>query len=107
MSKYGVFSGPYFPIIGLNTERQEVFSPNAGKSGPEKTPFWTLFTQCFVSNLEFCLPILSSLLISWNDNANTVDNAIIRSSRVVVFCKKGVLMNFQNSQENTFSRVSL
>ena len=28
MSKYGVFSGPYFPV----------FSPNAGKYGPEKSP---------------------------------------------------------------------
>ena len=28
MSKYGVISGPYFPVFGLNT----------GKSGPEITP---------------------------------------------------------------------
>ena len=28
MSKYGVISGPYFPI----------FSPNIGKYGPETTP---------------------------------------------------------------------
>ena len=27
--KYGVFSGPYFPV----------FSPNAGNYGPEKTPY--------------------------------------------------------------------
>ena len=40
MSKYGVFSGPYFPVFGLNTEIygvNSVFSPNAGKYGPEKT----------------------------------------------------------------------
>ena len=30
VSKYGVFSGPYFPTFGLNTKRY-VFSPNAGK----------------------------------------------------------------------------
>ena len=35
MSKYGVFPGPYFPVFGLNTE---IFSPNIGKYGPEKTP---------------------------------------------------------------------
>ena len=29
VSKYGVFSGPYFPVFGLNT----------GKCGPEKTPY--------------------------------------------------------------------
>ena len=29
MSKYGVISGPYFPVFGLNT----------GKYGPEITPY--------------------------------------------------------------------
>ena len=29
MTKYGCFSGPYFPAFGLNTERYGVFSPNA------------------------------------------------------------------------------
>ena len=29
MSKYGVFSGPYFPVFG----------PNTGKYGPENTPY--------------------------------------------------------------------
>ena len=36
VSKYGVFSGSYFPVIGLNT----------AKYGPEKRRIWTLFTQC-------------------------------------------------------------
>ena len=33
VSKYGVFSGPYFPVFGLNTE----------KYGPEKTPYLSTF----------------------------------------------------------------
>ena len=33
VSKYGVFSGPYFPVFGLNT----------GKHGPEKTPYLDTF----------------------------------------------------------------
>ena len=33
MSKYGVFSGPYFPI----------FNPNTGKCGPENTPYLDTF----------------------------------------------------------------
>ena len=33
VSKYGVFSGPYFPVFGLNT----------GKYGPEKTPYLDSF----------------------------------------------------------------
>ena len=33
VSKYGVFSGPYF----------HVFSPNTGKHGPEKTPYLEIF----------------------------------------------------------------
>ena len=43
MSKYGVFSGPYFPEFRLNTERYGVFSPNRGKYGPEKTPYLDTF----------------------------------------------------------------
>ena len=33
VSKYGVISGPYFPV----------FSPNTGKYGPEKTPYLDAF----------------------------------------------------------------
>ena len=45
MSKYGVFSDLYFSAFGLNTERYylSVFSPNAGKYGPEKTPYLDTF----------------------------------------------------------------
>ena len=44
-SKCGVFSGPYFPVFGLNTERYylSVFSPNAAEYGPEKTPYLNTF----------------------------------------------------------------
>ena len=42
------FSGRYFPAFGLNTEIYgvNIFSPNAGKQGPEKLCIWKLFTQC-------------------------------------------------------------
>ena len=43
MSKYGVFSVPYFPVFGLKTEIYEVFSPNTGKYGPEKTLYLGTF----------------------------------------------------------------
>ena len=43
VSKYGVISGPYFPAFGLNTERYEVFNRNAGKHGPEITPYLDTF----------------------------------------------------------------
>ena len=43
MSKYGVISGPYFPAFGMNTDRYSVFIPNAGKYGPEITPYLDTF----------------------------------------------------------------
>ena len=52
VSKYGAFSGPCFPAFGLNMERYEVFSPNAGKYGPEKSPCLNTFHAVVV-------PILS------------------------------------------------
>ena len=47
VSKCGVFSGPYFPVFGLNT----------GKYGPEKLRILTLFTQS-----EFTILLI---LVSW------------------------------------------
>ena len=47
MSKYGVISGPYFPVLGMNTEiycpNTGDFSPNTGKYGPEITPYLETF----------------------------------------------------------------
>ena len=43
VSKYGVFSGLYFPAFGLNTPYLSVFSLNVGKYGPEKTPYLHTF----------------------------------------------------------------
>ena len=46
LSKTEIFSGPYFPIFGLNTEIYgvNIFRPNIGKYGPEKTPFFRHFS---------------------------------------------------------------
>ena len=43
VSKYRMFSGPYFPVFGLNTEIYFVFSPNTGRYGPEKIPYLDTF----------------------------------------------------------------
>ena len=40
MSKYGDFSGPYFPVFGLYLS---TLSPNAGKYGPDKAPYLDTF----------------------------------------------------------------
>ena len=52
MSKYEVFSGPYFPVFGLNTE---IYGVNLH--------FWALFTQRTVLP-KMTIPIL--LYLSWN-----------------------------------------
>ena len=56
MSKYGVFSGLYFPAFGLNTEDHSVFSPHAGKYRPEKTPYLDIFHTMYA--FEFVLSFL-------------------------------------------------
>ena len=46
VSKNGVLSGPYFPHldrIRIDTPYLSLFSPNAGKYGPEKTPYMDTF----------------------------------------------------------------
>ena len=42
MSKYGDFSGSYFPVLG----------PNTGKYGPEKTPYMDTFHAVFVHDIR-------------------------------------------------------
>ena len=39
MFKYGVSSGPFFPVFG------PVFGPNTGKYTPEKTPYLDTFHE--------------------------------------------------------------
>ena len=46
MSKYGVFSGPYFPVFGMNT----------GKYGPEKAPYLDTFHIVFPTYGPCLLP---------------------------------------------------
>ena len=41
VSKYGVISGPYFPVLGLNTNTYE------GKYRPEITPYLDTFHAVF------------------------------------------------------------
>ena len=43
VSKYGIFSGPYFPV----------FSPNTAKYGPEKTPNLDTFHSALVILKDF------------------------------------------------------
>ena len=70
MSKYGVFSGPYFPV----------FSPNTGKYGPEKTPFLDtfqpiiskLFKKIMQNQINGCISVfLSSYLCGNRKGYNT------------------------------------
>ena len=48
VSKYRVFYGAYFYVFGLN----KVFIPNAGKYGPEKTPYFDFFTQWLLGKVR-------------------------------------------------------
>ena len=55
MFKYGVFSGPYFPVFGLNTEIYRV------KTDQRKLRIWTLFKQGRVTrslNKDKCNPYI-------------------------------------------------
>ena len=49
VSKCAVFSGLYFPVVGLNKEIYSIFNPNKGKWGPEKTPYLDTFHLVKVS----------------------------------------------------------
>ena len=67
MSKYGVISGPYFPVFGLNTEKYR----------PEITPYLDTFHVVIIANLS----ILDICVVHGYTSAG-------------VFCKKTVMENF-------------
>ena len=67
MSKYGVISGPYFPVFGLNT----------GKYESEITPYLDTFHAVIITNLSI------------------LDICVVHSyTSAGVFCKKTVMENF-------------
>ena len=45
VSKYGGFYGLYFPVFGLNTEIDSVFSLNTRKYGPGKNSIFGYFLR--------------------------------------------------------------
>ena len=53
MPKYEVFSGPYFPV----------FCPNAGKYGPEKTPYFATL-NIVQRHRALCIPALFLLFFN-------------------------------------------
>ena len=57
VSKYRVFSGPYFPAFGLNTERYYFVSLRIQSEcgiilDQKKLRIWTFFIQWFILNLH-------------------------------------------------------
>ena len=66
VSKYGAFSGPYFSAFGLNKERYylSVFSPNAGKYVPEKTPYLDTFHTV---GFSYSCHLFHEPLRKWNE----------------------------------------
>ena len=77
VSRYGVFSGPYFPVFGLNTERYSVslrIQSECGKIGPEKTSYLDTFHAVPVfdinasntSGIIFRIVILRYLLLFYD-----------------------------------------
>ena len=50
MSKYGGFSGPYFPVFGLNTGKY-----GTGKYGLEKAPYLDTFHAVNLWSFDFQL----------------------------------------------------
>ena len=86
----------FWSVFSRNwTEYWEIQSieSECGKIRTRKNTLFGNFSRSVLYyNLQFHLPILTSLLIPWDYNA--IDPAIIRSSCLVVFCKTGVLTSF-------------
>ena len=71
--KYGVFSGPYFPVFGLNT----------GKYGPEKTPYLDTFhALCIVRLYNLIFQDIGYKIIMSQKSLALVGKTLIRRSSI-------------------------
>ena len=83
VSKYGVFSDPYFPV----------FSPNTGKYGPEITPYLNTFHAVHVKMVEnnrifFLVSPYWNLGFSRKDNIKFSEEnlAVVHCNCLISFC---------------------
>ena len=95
MSKYGVFSNPYFPVFVMNVVKLRIQS-ECGKIRTRKNSVFVHFSHNVSSRFN-CLNnvFLSPVTIMWNHNFDKQLNQY-RNSRPEVFSKKSVLRNFTN-----------
>ena len=93
MSKYGVFSGPYFPAFG----QKYVFSPNTGKYGPDKNSVFEHFTH-WINLLAEDLRKLSKSCLETNDMEHLTDEYCMWLFSINF--KKMFLTMFRNSCRN-------
>ena len=80
-SKYGVFSGPYFPVL----------SPNTGKYGPEKTLYLDIFHAVHLTNRQV-----------FSDSLKGYRNRTLAWRRLITH-KIHFLCFFILTEKNTFS----
>ena len=85
MSKYKIFSGPYFPVFG-----------------PEKTPYLNTFhaVRIYLNNVTHHCGYTTCSSSFWSSDIFGIAHS--RSSCREVFCKKSVLRNLRNFQEHLF-----
>ena len=92
MSKYEVFSVPYFLVFGLNTGRDtpylSLFSPNAEKYGPEKT---TYLDTVYAVNLVHICPYMQEYV----DHIKPIFWSILRSEFVMLQINPGYQSSFR------------
>ena len=72
MSKYGVISGPHFPVFGLNT----------GKYGPEITPYLDTFRAVAVSVAASKSIVLDVDFTSWKFQEVAVTGKVAKFAEV-------------------------
>ena len=74
MSKYGVFSGPYFPMFGLNTERYSVslhIQSECGKIRTRITPNTDTFYAVFYEKIAVSTQALNTMTKLKNINVSS------------------------------------
>ena len=113
-SKYGLFSGPYFPAFGLNTERYSInlrIQPECRKIRPRKNSVFGHFSRSDISIRKYSayskLAVYNNKMKNWVIPENV---AGLNGNKLIQVRKTGChfyLPSFRRAANSTLERMFL
>ena len=89
MSKYGVFSGPYFPVFGLNAEISRI------QENTKKTPYLDTFHAVIIFGYQWSISekILMEMVLSMMLSIEDASLTYLELARAIIHIRFFIMSN--------------